>query len=205
MQRFPVALAFTLALTLDTSAGTAGVGSAATAPPPLARPGATGHARGRVPVADSALGFRLGDQFGRVHDAAEYRGRPMILVGAARGGRAAGTAWVEVLRGLQVDSGAAAAVPVVAVADLRGVPRLLRRIVRGRFPDDRHRVVLLDWDGALARRLRFEADRCTIVLVGPDGHPGARTSPTAVDTAAARELLRQAAELGPAPVSGAPP
>jgi len=201
MQRLPIALAFTFALTLDASAGVAHVGSAVTPPRLLARRGASGLVRERPPAADSTLHFRLGDQFGRVHDAAEYRGRAMILVGAGRGGRADGTAWVEALRGLQADSGAAA-VPVVAVADLRGVPRLLRRIVRGRFPDDRRSAVLLDWDGSLARRLGLQPDRCTIVVVGPDGRPDVRTSPTVVDTAAARELLRRAAELGPASLSG---
>jgi hypothetical protein len=194
MQRPPVALALTLALALalDTS-------------DVAARPRAAGRVSASVPAADSAVGFRLSDQFGRVHEAAAYRGRPMILVGAGRAGRAAGTAWVETLRGLQPDSAAATAIPVVAVADLRGVPRLLRRFVRGRFPDDRREAVLLDWDGTLARRLGFDAERCTIVIVGPDGRPGARTSSATVDTVVARELLGQAAGLTPAALSGSRP
>lgn len=150
-----------------------------------------------APVADSAVDFRLTDQFGTVHQAATYRGRPLLLVGAGRPGRAAGTAWVGALRGLQGDSAdASAGIPVVAVADLRGVPRLLRRMVRGRFPDDRRQSVLLDWDGALARGLAFDPERCTILLVGPLGDVQARTTVLAVDSAAARTLLRQAAALG---------
>jgi hypothetical protein len=196
MPRRPIAVAFALALVLDAPVA-AERAARAMLPPPLPR-----HARGAAPAADSVVDFRLSDQFGRPHDAADYRGRAMLLVGAGRGGRAAGTAWVEILRGLQPDSAATAAIPVVGVADLRGVPRLLRRIVRGRFPADRRRAVLLDWDGALARRLGFDAERCTIVLIGPDGRPGARTSPVAVDTAAARELLRQAAELAPGAPAG---
>jgi hypothetical protein len=198
MPHRPIAVAFALTLVLDTSVATERA-ARAMPPPPLLR-----HAGGAAPAADSVVGFRLRDQFGRVHDAADYRGRVLILVGAGRGGRAAGTAWVDALRGLQPDSAATAAIPVVAVADLRGVPRLLRRVVRGRFPDDPRRAVLLDWDGALARRLDFHAERCTIVLVGPDGRPGAWTSPAAVDTSAARELLRQAAELAPAAPGGSP-
>ena len=193
MPHRPIAVAFALTLAFDAPVAS-GRAPRATSPP------ATVVAL----AADSVVGFRLSDQFGRVHDAAEYRGRAMILVGAGRGGRSVGTAWVETLRGLQTDSAAAAAVAVVAVADLRGVPRLLRRVARGRFPADRRRAVLLDWDGALARRLGFDAERCAIVLVGPDGRAGPRTHPVTVDTAAARELLRRAAALAPAAPSGSP-
>jgi hypothetical protein len=181
-----------LALALDTSAATRRA-----APEPRA----VGVTPRRSPAADSVVGFHLHDQFGRVHDAETYRGRALLLVGAGRAGRAAGTAWVGALRGLQGDSAGAVAIPdvipVVAVADLRGVPRLLRRMVRGRFPDDRRQPVLLDWDGALARRLGFEPERCTILVVGPDGGVYARTSSAAVDTAAAWALLREAAAFTP--------
>jgi hypothetical protein len=155
-----------------------------------------------MPAADSLVDFRLTDQFGKVHETATYRGRPLLLVGAGRAGRAAGTAWVGTLRGLQGDSAdvGAAPIPVVAVADLRGVPRLLRRMVRGRFPDDRRQAVLLDWDGTLARGLGLDPERCTILLVGPQGDVQARATALAVDSAAARTLLRQAAALGATPL-----
>jgi hypothetical protein len=144
---------------------------------------------------DSLVAFRLSDQFGRVQDAADLRGRAYLLVGAGRGGRTAGTAWVESLRALQGDSVGPAVLPVVAVADLRGVPRLLRRVVRGRFPDVRDRGVLLDWEGTLARQLGFDVQQCTIVLVGPTGRVHARTTTTVVDLDGARAILRQAQAL----------
>jgi hypothetical protein len=147
------------------------------------------------PVQDSTLAFRLTDQFGQVHDAARFRGRPLILVGAGRGGRSVGTGWVVALRGMQDDSAGAAFVPVVAVADLRGLPRLLRRLVRAQFPDDRRQPVLLDWNGSVARQLAFDPTRCTIVVIGPDGQAHARVTPDSVDAAGARALLRQARVL----------
>ena len=121
-----------------------------------------------------------------------------------RGGRDVGTAWVETLRALQDDAAGAGRVPVVAVADLRGVPRLLRRFARGQFPRDRRQPVLLDWDGALARRLAFDREQCTILVVGPAGQIHMRSTIGAVDTATALALLRQAAALTPAELSGAP-
>ena len=184
MQGRPLVHAFALALVLDVPAR-----APATTPPALA-PLAI-----RAPEPDSLVAFRLSDQFGRVQDAAALRGRAYLLVGAGRGGRTAGTAWVESLRALQGDSAGPATLPVVAVADLRGVPRLLRRVVRGRFPDDRGRGVLLDWEGTLARQLGFDVQQCTIVLVGPTGRVHARTTTAAVDLDSARAILRQAQAL----------
>lgn len=149
------------------------------------------------PAADTVVvDFHLSDQFGQMHDAAAYRGRTLVLVGAASGGRAAGTAWVRTLRGLQDDAAPTTVVPVVAVADLRGVPRLLRRLVRHQFPDDRRQPVLLDWDGTVARRLAFDRERCTLVVVGPTGRPQWQTTSTAVDSALAYTILRDAATPG---------
>ena len=216
------ALAFALAFALALGAPGAWWPAAASAsgwPPPVAQPRATERSGGvRVEadalvadalvadaiVADSLVDFRLSDQFGRVHAAAEYQGRALLLVGAGRGGRAVGTAWVETLRALQDDAAGAGRVPVVAVADLRGVPRLLRRFARGQFPRDRRQPVLLDWDGALARRLAFDREQCTILVVGPAGQIHLRSTIGAVDTATALALLRQAAELTPAELSGSP-
>jgi hypothetical protein len=143
---------------------------------------------------DATVVFRLRDQFGRVHEAGEYRGRALVLVAAARGGRVVGTAWVEALRGLQDSVTPAGDVPVIAVADLRGVPWILRRFTRGQFPHDRRQPVLLDWDGSVARGLDLDRERCTVLVVGPDGHVETRVTPAVVDTLAARALLRAVAD-----------
>ena len=191
MQGRPLVHAIALALLLEVPARTPArtPTDAPTVVPSLPAPPAV-----RAPEPDSLVAFRLSDQFGRVQDAADLRGRAYLLVGAGRGGRAAGTAWVESLRALQGDS-ARTALPVVAVADLRGVPRLLRRVVRGRFPDERDRGVLLDWEGTLARQLGFDVQQCTIVLVGPSGRVHARTTTAAVDVDSARAILRRAQTL----------
>ncbi len=184
MQGRPLVHAVALALILDVPARTSGAVRPVLAPLVV-----------RAPEPDSLVAFRLSDQFGRVQDAGDLRGRAYLLVGAGRGGRTAGTAWVESLRALQGDSAGSAALPVVAVADLRGVPRLLRRVVRGRFPDDRSRGVLLDWEGTLARQLGFDVQQCTIVVVGPSGRVHARTTTAAVDVDSARAILRRAQSL----------
>lgn len=160
-----------------------------------ARPSA-GSAPDAAPAArrlavDSAVQFRLNDQFGQLHDAADYRGRPVYLVGAGRGGRASATAWAAALgplvRGADGNAGA-----VVPVADLQGVPRLLRGLVRGRFPRAPGSAVLLDWDGAVSRRLGFDPAQSTILVLAPSGRPVLRAHTLGVDTAEAAAFVRHA-------------
>lgn len=136
--------------------------------------------------------FRLADQFGRMHDAAEYRGRPLYVVGANRVGRASATAWATTLGPLLAGADGHAPGAVVPVASLERVPRVLRGLVRGRFPTDPRHAVLLDWDGAVTRRLAFDPTRATIVAVGADGRPVLRLATLAADSATVATFLARA-------------
>ena len=152
-------------------------------------------ADGRAPRAaatDTVVRFRLEDQFGRVHTPAAYAGAPVFIVGAAQGGRETARAWALALTAELEASGAAPRISVLPVADLRGVPRLLRRLVRGRFPKERGEQVLLDWEGSLAQAHGLGRDECTVLLVGPTGEVLRRTSASAVDAALVREVAPQA-------------
>ena len=180
------------------------VAVAALAAAALALPAAPAlRAAERLPVIGSAPGaasdtvvhYRLEDQFGRVHTPATYAGAPMFIVGADQGGRGPAREWALALTAELKAAGAAPRIAVVPVADLRRVPRLLRRLVRGRFPKGAGEQVLLDWEGTVARAHAFTADECTVLLVGPTGRLLRRTTTTAVDSALVREFARQAVEL----------
>jgi hypothetical protein len=141
---------------------------------------------------DSLVRFRLEDQFGTVHTRERYAGTPVFIVGGDRGGNAAARAWALALAADLTASGAGGRIAVVPVADLRPVPRLLRRLVRSRFPKARTEGVLLDWEGAVARAHAFQPDECTVLLVGPAGQILRRASGTTVDPAMVREMVREA-------------
>lgn len=177
-----------------------GHASAVTRPPTAHRaPQATAPVRASTArKVDSVVQFRLPDQFGRVYDAAEYRGRRFYVVAAGSGGRSAATAWGTMLpRALAAGADPAPAAdtlpaPVVLVADLRGVPRWLRGLVRGRFPHARRDAVLLDWTGALAVQLALDPARCTVVAVSPAGRPMLRLTTLSADTAEVAAFVRRA-------------
>ena len=145
-----------------------------------------------APAADTVLRFRLEDQFGRVHTPARYAGAPMFIVAADQGGRTVAREWALALGAELAAAGAGQRIAVLPVADLRRVPRLLRRLVRGRFPKQEGEQVLLDWEGTLARGYGFTPDECTVLLVGPGGELVRRASVTVVDSALVREFARQA-------------
>jgi hypothetical protein len=158
---------------------------------PLPRVAEAGPAP-RAAVTDTVVRFRLEDQFGRVHTPATYAGAPMFIVGADQGGRATARAWALALTAELEASGGAPGITVLPVADLRRVPRLLRRLVRGRFPKEKGEQVLLDWEGTLARAYAFTPDECTVLLVGPTGQVVRRASTAVMDSAMVREFARLA-------------
>jgi hypothetical protein len=156
--------------------------------------GAAGRALPAQPP-DSVVAFRLKDQFGAETDAATFRGRAFYIVAAGRGGRAPATAWGGLLPRALAAAGAPgdAAAPVVLVADLHSVPRLLRGLVRGRFPGARRDAVLLDWGGTVAGRLGLDGERCTVLAVSPAGRPALRAVTTTADSAEVAAFVRRAA------------
>jgi hypothetical protein len=60
-------------------------------------------------------------------------------------------------------------VRTVDVADLKGAPRLLRGVIRGGFPKDTARAILLDFEGRLGRALRGDRAALVAVVYGADG------------------------------------
>ena len=150
--------------------------------------------------ARTLIAYRLEDQFRRVHVRAEQLHRPMLVVAGDRHGSAFGerSVWAFVHALERIDS---SRVQVVGVADLRGVPRLLRGLVRSKFARSTHEPVLLDWDGVFATAYALPAELCTMMLVDTTGTIVGRLSGTVPDSAQVAALAMQAHVL----LSGEPP
>ncbi len=132
----------------------------------------------------------LRDQFGGGVTLASPPGAPVVVLASNReGGEAAGR-WERQFRTASAGSG----VRVLSVADLRGAPRLVRRLIRGQMPKDTAARVLLDWDGALGRPVRG-ADRPLVAAAyGRDGRLRRwEALPLTGETAALAQTLVQAA------------
>ena len=97
--------------------------------------------------------FLLGDQFGRELDTSTYAGAPLIVVAGNREGARGVALWTAALRAVIGSDGD---VDVLPVADLRGVPRMVRRLVGRLLPRDPAHWCALDWDGQLGALVRGE-------------------------------------------------
>jgi hypothetical protein len=123
---------------------------------------AQGGSRFEPPAVLPAVTLR--DQFDVLTVLPPQPGRPVVVLASARAGKDAAARWQRRLQ----DVGATAGVQVVSVADLAGVPRLLRGMIRRVLPSDTAARVLLDWEGALARRVRGERAPLVAAAYGAD-------------------------------------
>lgn len=94
--------------------------------------------------------FRLADQFGREVDEATYAGVPVVLVVGDREGAPGVALWTAALRAVIGHDRTG----VLPIADLRGVPRILRGMVRRLLPADADHWCAIDWDGLLGAPVR---------------------------------------------------
>ena len=110
--------------------------------------------------------FALADQFGREVDTTTYAGVPLIVVVGNREGATGVALWTAALRAVIGEEGDTHVLPV---AELGGVPRMLRRMVKRLLPRDPAQWCALDWDGQLGAPIRG-ADRPLVAAAyGADG------------------------------------
>ena len=109
--------------------------------------------------------FALADQFGREVDTTTYAGVPLIVVVGNREGATGVALWTAALRGVIGEEGD---VHVLPVAELGGVPRMLRRMVKRLLPRDPAQWCALDWDGQIGAPIRGTAGPVVAAAYGAD-------------------------------------
>ena len=110
--------------------------------------------------------FQLADQFGRERDELTYDGIPVIVVAGNREGAKGAALWTAALRDV---IRSASDTKVLSVADLGGVPRMLRRSVSRMLPRDPAHWCALDWDGQIGARIRRDHGPVVEAAYGTDG------------------------------------
>ena len=138
--------------------------------------------------------FRIEDQFGREYRRDAFAGRASVWIGSDREGSAFNNQWGAALYGALKDEADAGRVRFVGVADLRGVPFFLKGFVRGKFPQDEKRRILMDWKGVFAEGYALKEKHSNILVFSPSG--------ALVYRAAGREPAAAAVESTAAAVRG---
>lgn len=107
----------------------------------------------------------LADQFGRAVDTTTYAGVPLIVVVGNREGATGVALWTAALRAVIGEEGDTHVLPV---AELGGVPRMLRRMVKRLLPRDPAQWCALDWDGQLGAPIRGTVAPLVAAAYGAD-------------------------------------
>lgn len=117
-----------------------------------------------------ALRFELEDQFGDLHSAADFEGRPVILIGSDRAGRQESQIWAQTVGNLlETDAGLLGRAEILRIADLRGVPRFVKGTVTKQLRRGLETSLLLDWDGQVVGFYEFQPEIANVVLLNRDG------------------------------------
>ena len=101
------------------------------------------------------LDFELEDQFGNVHRRSDVQGTVVLLNGSDKGGVQFNGVWGKAIEGALGDHPAYDQISLLAYANLRGVPFFLKKLIRGKFPQEPERWTLMDWKGVIASAYEF--------------------------------------------------
>jgi len=115
------------------------------------------------------LDFELKDQFENVHRRSDVAGNIVVLIGSDKSGSQFNEAWGKAIHDSLSDHPRYDQISYLAHADLRGVPFFVKGFVRGKFPQDPDRWVLMDWKGIIAKAYDFASKSSNVLVFAPDG------------------------------------
>lgn len=125
--------------------------------------------------------FKLKDQFGTIHQLSDVSGNVVLIIGSDKGGSQYNEVWAVAVHNALNEHPLYDQIKQVPQADLRGVPRLLRPVVRAMFPNGPGQWVLMDWEGAIASEYAFVPGVSNLLVFAQDGSLVLQTSGTALD------------------------
>jgi predicted transcriptional regulator len=146
------------------------------------------------------LEFELKDQFENVHRSSDVAGKIVLLIGSDRGGSQFNQAWGTAIHESLSDHPRYGQISHLAYADLRGVPFFVKSVVRGKFPQDPDRWVLMDWKGVIAKTYDFSSKSSNVLVFARDGALVHHASGREPDEETIREVvnaLRKMLDEGP--------
>jgi hypothetical protein len=117
-------------------------------------------------IGSTAPDFTLKDQYDHDVQLSTQRGQPVLLIYGDRLGSDYMGEWAAAVR----NSPVAASVQVIRIANLRGIPSLMRSFVKRQFmkPNSNGKPnspVVLDWDAEVAKLYGFTEDLTNVYLI----------------------------------------
>jgi len=135
--------------------------------------------------------FELKDQFNNVHTEKGFQNKLTILVGSDHDGSKYNSVWGKAIHDSLREKAAQNLVEFLPVADLRGVPFFLKGFVKGKFPKEPARWILMDWKGQFSQAYQFVPAECNIIIFDTDGQIVHQTSVQEIDLVKLNKILDQ--------------
>jgi len=136
------------------------------------------------------IDFKIKDQLNRVHTDEDFDGEPVVVVGFDRKGSDYRDRWVAELRDSLRDSAGITQAGVLPVGTLKGVPFFLKGFLKGKFPKEEERWMLLDWKGQFTKAYGFASDSCSFLVFDRERRLRCRSAGTEMDYEVMARLLR---------------
>ena len=147
---------------------------------------------GIILAQDSTLiRFELKDQFNHVRTEKELQNKLVILVGSDHEGSKYNDAWGKAIHDSLAGKGAQNQVEFLPVADLRGVPFFMKGFVKGKFPKEPARWILMDWKGQFVQAYNFVPAECNIIVFDGNGQIVHQTSVRELNLPQLRKILER--------------
>jgi hypothetical protein len=109
------------------------------------------------------------DQFRRVHTDQEFLGKTIILVGSDGGGSEYNKKWAIAIDNKLKNEEVKYEVNWLPVADVSAAPFFMKGYVRNRFPKDKKKWALCDWEGAFDEAYGFRGGLSNILVFHSSG------------------------------------
>jgi hypothetical protein len=110
-------------------------------------------------------------------------------VGRDREGSKYNSVWGKAIHDSLNQKNFTSQVDFLPIADLRGVPFFLKGFVKGKFPKNSARWILLDWKGQFAETYHFKQERSNILIFDQDGKLVYQTAVSELDRAELKKFL----------------
>ena len=155
------------------------------------------------PQDSTLVPFKIKDQLDREYSEKNFAGKIVVVIGSDKEGNKFNTAWGKAIGDSIRNQPGREHVQFLRVADLRGVPFFLKGFIKGKFPKEEKKWVLLDWNGHFPKTYGFVKGACNILIFDRRGVLVHKTSGQEFDDQKLKTILENLKPLMQAATSPA--
>ncbi len=135
------------------------------------------------------ISFELKDQFKREYTENSWTDSILLFLGSDKTGSKYNPIWAKAIYDSIHLNLPKFPLQQVGVANLSSVPFFLKGFIRNKFPDDREKWTLMDWDGTFSKTYNLVAKKCNILIFDRRRVLVYKTSVKELDKIKLREIL----------------